>query len=114
MMHACWYEQRYAYNFIIDLDADEHLWLTSTLALQPAPLHAVLKSMPANVATVHISRYTYSPKCQPSELADAAPLLQRAVVRTPNQDNSPKMILRPKDVVVATPHKPYAARGEWK
>ena len=110
MMHACWYEQRYAYDFIIDLDTDEYLWLNSTLARQPTPLHAVLGSLPANVATVHISRYTYPPKCQPSELADAAPLVQRAVVRTPNQDNSPKMILRPKDVVVATPHEPYAAR----
>ncbi|CAL8471744.1 g11286 [Coccomyxa elongata] len=114
MMHACWYEQRYAYDFIMDLDTDEYIWLNSTLAGQPAPLHAVLRSLPADVATVQIERYTYPLKCQPSELADTAPLVQRALVRTSTTDNSPKMILRPKDVVVATPHEPYVAQRGMK
>ncbi|BDA51614.1 hypothetical protein COCOBI_19-1700 [Coccomyxa sp. Obi] len=111
MMHACWYEQRYAYDFILDTDADEFIWINSTLARQPAPLHAVLRSVPANAATVTLERYTYPPQCQPSEHADTDPLVQRAVVRAYHPDFQPKMLVRPKDVVVATPHVPSEVRG---
>ena len=122
MMHACWYEQRYAYDFILDADTDEFVWLNSTLANQPQPLHAVLESVPANAATVTLRRYTFPPQCQPGENSNESPLVMRAVVRAANPDFQPKMILRPKGLLTATNHIPVDVRegmdwsydpGEW-
>ena len=113
MMHACWYMQRYAYDFVLYVDTDEFVWLESSFMAGPKPLQAWLSQVPASAATVTLYRYNYPPPCQPSSAH--APLVERAVMRQESPHWQNKLILRPKDVFVATNHRPVDIRGglQW-
>ena len=88
----------YAYDFVLDTDTDEYLWLNASVTGLVKTMHAVLGSVPAHAATVTFRRYTYPPQCQPSELKDVIPLGKRSHVRTATPELEPKMVLRPRYV----------------
>ena len=100
MMHACWYMQRYAYDFILAIDADEYVWMNTTSLNSSKPLAAWLRSVPADAASVAVPRYTYPLACQ----EDAKQYPSQATRRTLYPHGLPKMILRPLAVHRATVH----------
>ena len=108
MMHACWFRQRHAYDFVMDLDTDEYIWLEAGMMSQPKPAHALLDSVPGDAAAVTLGRFVYPPKCQPTN--KSVPLVRRAIMRQPLADWQGKFILRPRDVVIATNHKTVKVR----
>lgn len=108
MMHACWYKQRHAYDFIMYVDTDEFIWLEAAAMTAPKPLHALLARLPDTTAALHMWRWTYPPSCQPGD--SSVPLVQRAVLHVPEHHFLPKVILRPRDVRNGTNHWPQVVR----
>ena len=112
MMHACWYMQRYAYDFVLYVDTDEYVWLESSVMGRPKPLLAWLGTVPAKAATVTLHRFTYPPACQPS--GAHAPMVERAVVRQEDAHQHSKMLVRPRDLLLATNHVPVDVRDGFE
>ena len=106
MMHACWYLQRYAYNFVLAVDTDEYLWVNSTIRRTQLSLRELLDEVPAFAATVVLHRYTYPKACQ----EDAMEPPSRARHRTAEPHWQGKLILRPLHVIEATVHSPIRVR----